>query len=607
MNSMDIRTTLAIQVAMYAICGLVVSMLWFQNHRRFAGLSLWMASFALQIVGNGLIALRGRIPDWESVVLANVLAVAGALLLNLGLERFVRRPGRQAHNVVLLGLFAVVHWHFTFAQPSLTARFVNTSAALLVTSLQGIWILAHRAAPRLQRAAAPTVAVLAAFGVLSIVRIVDAAYLPEPGNDYMNAGGLQAVVLILYQMLWVLLTFSLAMLVNGRLLDEVRVGEEKYAKAFHSSPYAILLTRLADDRVIEVNHGFEALSGYAASEVVGRTTEELLLWNRSEDQTEIANTIRTGDSVRDQECTFRTKSGETRIGLLSVDIIEHDGEPLLLSTVNDITVRAQAAAERAVLEAQLQHARELESVGRLAGGVAHEFNNMMGVILGNTEFALRQVEPALPLHADLLDIQQAAQRAANITGQLLAYSRRQAVQPIALDLNAAVSGQLAMLQRLIGQAIGLVWVPGATLSPITKDPSQLTTLLTNLCLNARDAIEGTGTITLRTANCAIDAAACDGHTDAVPGDYVQLTVHDTGRGMDATTLERAFEPFFTTKDFGESSGLGLASVYGAVKQAGGFITVASVPGQGTTFALHWPRRTAEDLAGEPEPTAEAPR
>ena len=218
------------------------------------------------------------------------------------------------------------------------------------------------------------------------------------------------------------------------------------------------------------------------------------------------------------------------------------------------------------------------------------------MILGTTEFVLEQVDPAQPLHADLLEIQKAARRSADLTRQLLTFARKQTVAPEELDLNDTVPGLLSMLQRLIGEDIALQWQPAATLWPITMDPTQLANVLTNLCVNARDAIENVGSISIATANCVIDTAFCSVHSEAAPGEYVRLSVRDTGCGMDQATLAQIFEPFFTTKPAGEGTGLGLSSVHGAVRQNGGFVTVASAPGQGTAFELHLPRQAGVSKA-----------
>ncbi len=249
------------------------------------------------------------------------------------------------------------------------------------------------------------------------------------------------------------------------------------------------------------------------------------------------------------------------------------------------------AEEKLRLQEALVHAQKMESVGRLAGGVAHDFNNMLGVILGNTELALQQVRPDDPLHSGLEEAHEAALRSAALTRQLLVFARRQTVMPTVMDLNQAVGATLRMLQRMIGETIVLEWRPAADLWLTNVDPSQVDQVLASLCVNARDAISGSGTIRIETANCPVAGTDFPGHADAVPGEYVLLSVSDNGCGMDAATMSHLFEPFFTTKALGEGTGLGLATVYGAVKQNGGFITVRSQPGEGSTFAVYLPRHT----------------
>jgi len=249
----------------------------------------------------------------------------------------------------------------------------------------------------------------------------------------------------------------------------------------------------------------------------------------------------------------------------------------------------QAEEEKAKLEAQLQQAQKMESIGRLAGGVAHDFNNMLSVILGHTELALEQMNPEQPLHADLKEIQEAAQRSADLTRQLLAFARKQTVVPSVLDLNETVLGVLGMLRRLIGENIELVWLPEADLWPIEIDPSQTDQILTNLCVNARDAIANTGKITIKTENRIYSEEYRAKDPSFLPGEFVVLHVSDNGHGMDKETMAHIFEPFFTTKGVGEGTGLGLPTVYGIVKQNNGFINVESTAGQGTIFEIYLPR------------------
>ena len=262
----------------------------------------------------------------------------------------------------------------------------------------------------------------------------------------------------------------------------------------------------------------------------------------------------------------------------------------------DITERKRGEAEREKLQEQLTQAQKMESVGRLAGGVAHDFNNMLQAILGNAALALEQIPADSPVRENLEEVLKSAQRSADLTRQLLAFARKQTIQPKVLDLNDTVGGMLKMLRRLIGEHIDLVWMPGADLWPIKMDPSQIDQILANLCLNARDAIAGTGKVTLETTNVTLDDTYVQSHPECVPGDYVLLAVSDTGMGMDVETRSHLFEPFFTTKEPGKGTGLGLATIFGIVKQNQGLISVSSEPGQGSTFKIYLPRIDSQVLA-----------
>jgi nitrogen-specific signal transduction histidine kinase len=273
----------------------------------------------------------------------------------------------------------------------------------------------------------------------------------------------------------------------------------------------------------------------------------------------------------------------------------------MTGTILDITDRKHAEAEREKLQTQLTQAQKMESVGRLAGGVAHDFNNMLGVILGYTELAMEKAPPLDPLHADLEEIQKAAQRSADLTRQLLAFASKQTVAPKVLDLNETVEGMLKILRRLIGENIALAWKPGHGLWPIRMDPTQIDQILANLCVNARDAISGAGKVTIETTNASFDAEDCDNHAAFLPGDYVLLAVSDNGCGMSPESISHLFEPFFTTKEVGKGTGLGLASLYGAIKQNNGFVNVYSELGKGTTFKIYLPRDTAKKQAETKEP------
>ena len=266
------------------------------------------------------------------------------------------------------------------------------------------------------------------------------------------------------------------------------------------------------------------------------------------------------------------------------------------SLLNEMTERRRMEEEKERLDQQFRQSQKMEAVGQLAGGVAHDFNNMLGVILGHTEMAMEHVNPSQPFFANLEEIRKAASRSADLTRQLLAFARKQTVAPQVLDLNETIDRLLKMLRRLIGEAIDLIWLPGAGIWPIRVDPSQIDQILANLCVNARDAITGVGRITVETGNHTLDDHYCVTHTGLVAGEYVRISVSDTGCGVDPQTLDHIFEPFFTTKAIGSGTGLGLATVYGAVKQNNGFIDVDSEPGRGTVFRIYLPRHQNVDTA-----------
>ena len=275
--------------------------------------------------------------------------------------------------------------------------------------------------------------------------------------------------------------------------------------------------------------------------------------------------------------------------------------------VVDITERRRAEEEKSKLEVQLRQAHKMESVGRLAGGIAHDFNNMIHAILGNVYLAMEEIPPGSPARQSLDEISNCAQRSADLTRQLLAFARQQAIAPKVLDLNKTVEGLLKLLRRLIGEDIHLVWCPASSLWPVKLDPTQMDQILANLCVNARDAINGVGKITIKTERAVFDEAYRAKNPGFVPGEYLLLAVSDDGCGMDKETLSQIFEPFFTTKSPGKGTGLGLATVYGIVKQNNGFIHVDSDLGKGTTFNIYLPRHAEEAAPTQEEIVTKLPK
>lgn len=306
------------------------------------------------------------------------------------------------------------------------------------------------------------------------------------------------------------------------------------------------------------------------------------------------------DTPYDLEFMIHPVSGpETRTIRSVAEVLRDDsGAPLkVVGLIQDITEQKRAQEEKQALERALNQAQKLESIGRLAGGVAHDFNNMLSIILGNSEMLLEDLPPSDRIAKKLNEIHRAANRSADLTRQLLAFARKQTISPKNLNLNIAIEGMLKMLRRLIGEDIDLVWNPGDDVWAVKIDPTQVDQILANFCVNSRDAIRDIGKVTIETCNVSFDQAYCRIHKEFLPGDYVMLAFSDDGRGMDAMTLDKIFDPFFTTKKTGEGTGLGLATIYGIVKQNNGFIHVYSEPDQGTVFKVYFTRSLS---AGECE-------
>ena len=364
----------------------------------------------------------------------------------------------------------------------------------------------------------------------------------------------------------------------------------RLATAVEQAAEAIMITD-TNATIFYVNPAFEKITGYTREEAIGQNPR--ILSSGRQDAAFYRDLWETllGGNVWQGRFVNRKKNGALYTEEATISPVRDAAGAI----INYVAVKRDIT-EDLNLQAQLTQAQKMESVGRLAGGVAHDFNNILQVILGNAQLAVEQAGHGDPVRIDLEEIQGAAQRAADLTRQLLAFASKQVITPQTLDFNETVEGMLKMLRRLIGENIELVWTPRAGLWPIRMDPSQIDQILANLCVNARDAIDGVGTVHIATENVHVDELQLARHEEFLPGDYVVLLVSDTGGGMDKETQARIFEPFFTTKAVGKGTGLGLATVFGIVRQNHGHIGVYSEPGQGTTFRIHLPRYLGADAA-----------
>ena len=370
----------------------------------------------------------------------------------------------------------------------------------------------------------------------------------------------------------------------------LRESEAGFKRIFESANVAKSI--IFPDGRMTVNPAYCDLLGYTAGELAGRTWQDLSRPSDVELTQAAFDQLMSGE----KEATrfprrFLHRGGSIIWTDFHASLARNEeGSPLyLVTTLVDITERMRAEDAEGLMEERLRQAQKMETVGRLAGGVAHDFNNMLQVISSYAELSLSLLGPGQVLYTYLQDIKRAAQRSAEITGQLLAFARKQTVTPAVLDPNEALRKSQQMLQRLIGEEIRLAWIPGPDIGRVRMDPAQLDQILANLSVNARDAIGGVGTLTVETSNVVLDETYCASRPGFTPGRYVQIAVSDDGRGMDRETIAHLFEPFFTTKEIGKGTGLGLATIYGIVKQNSGFINVYSEPLHGTTFKVYLPR------------------
>jgi PAS domain S-box-containing protein len=388
--------------------------------------------------------------------------------------------------------------------------------------------------------------------------------------------------------------------ITDRKLAEVSVkkNEERFREIFTYANDIIFTTDL-EGTFTSMNPVIEKILGYRGEELIGRNmaavaTEESVRTAREM----IVRKVGGGTGNTTYQARVRARDGNLHVLEISSTLRMRDGKPFeIFAIAREITDRIKAEEEREALEGQLRQAQKMESVGRLAGGVAHDFNNLLTGITGNVSMAISDLDPKSPVLPYLDDAKKGAESAAGLTRQLLAFSRKQIIEPRVINLNSLIENMYKMLGRLIGEDVRLEFRPGGDLWRVKTDPGQAEQVIINLAVNSRDAMPEGGRITISTRNAVLDEAYCQSHPQAAPGDFAALEISDTGTGMSGEVMSHLFEPFFTTKRKGKGTGLGLATVYGAVKQNRGHVEVASETGKGTVVTVYLPR-TLEETAEE---------
>ena len=376
--------------------------------------------------------------------------------------------------------------------------------------------------------------------------------------------------------------------------EELRRSEERFAKAFQANPIPLAIQTVGENRFVDVNHAFEAMSRFSRAEVIGQNPARLRLCRDAKQC--VLQRLNEKAEVRNVETQITTKAGELRQTLISTERITIAEEPHILVMIQDVT-------EQLRLESQLRQAQKMEAIGRLAAGVAHDFTNLLTIIQGHASLQLAAVESRANVNVSLEQIERAAERAAELTRQLLAFSSRQSIRLRPLQVADIINELKPAIQRLLGDQVQLQCSLRPGLPLILADPASLSQIITNLAINARDAMPNGGTLTIAAAPSRLDPADCAGEQDRRAGDFMCLRVSDTGRGMEEATRTRVFEPFFTTKQPTNGAGMGLATVYGLMKQHNGWIEVTSAPGKGAAFHLYLPI-TDKPIEPPEQPTTE---
>ena len=592
---LDVHTVIVLCVFSYLVCTLFVSQLWWQNRSRFAGIGFWALSFALQSAALVLVVLRDLIPDWMSIVLANTLILSGAILIYIGLERFVGKPGAQLYNYVLLGLYTAAFVFLTHIYPDFQLRTLVVSAGLLIVAFQSVWLLWGRVDPAMRPLTFGAGVVFAGYCAVSIVRIAGYFFEEHAGNDFFLSDPFQALILVSYQNLLILLTYSLVLMVNRRLMMQIGTQEEKFAKAFHSAPYSITLTQLSDGTIVDVNKTFGLVMGYERTEVIGKKTMDLNIWACEADRAAVIEALSTKGKVQGMEFRFRKRNGESITGLLSAEIILIDGEERVLSCIGDITEIKRA--ERALVAAKDEAERANRAKSQFLASMSHELRTPMNSILGFTHVLEANLRPKLDRNQQEMfgSVKKAGRHLLDLINDVLDLEK---LESGGMDLSMEAVGLPSVLRECIDfvrpQAAArqiAVSLDGASCAGLAvfADRTRLRQALLNLLSNALKYNVAQGRVEV---GCTL-----------TEGDRVRISVKDTGPGLTPEQQAHLYETFNRLGREGGAelgTGVGLALTRRVVELMGGRIGVDSALGQGSTFWLEFPLKRIGAAPDAPE-------
>ncbi len=582
MNLLDIRTIMVCFIIVDLIITLVLVLLWLQNRARFNGIFFWVINFLFQTSAMALITFRGQIPDWLSFIASNALSLTGITLGYIGLLRVLGYPVKWIFNAALILVYIIIQYYFVFIQPDLNIRNLALALAAIVIFSQCAWLMLIKVPDHLKKLTRFVGIIFSLYVLANFARVIHYFAADPVPNDYLHSGDFQAFILVAYQILIILLVFSLALMFNNFLQEKITRQEEKFSKAFYSAPYAILISRLSDDLIIEVNKGFIDAFGYTLEELNGKSTMELNIWRNPSDRDAMVDMIRKNGKIMDLEAFLQKKSGEPHISLFSAEVININNEECLIASINDITQKN--ATQQALVESE-QKLRALNaSKDKFFSIIAHDLKSPFNSIIGFSSLLQERIgekdNEGIAEYGTI--IQNAAQRAMSLLMNLLEWSRSQTGRmefaPEYLEMAGLINETVEIFSDVALQKSISISKDIPHTAVALADRAMTATILRNLISNAIKFSMPDSTIIIRIEQKSKELVV------SITDNGIGISKDDLGKLF---RIEEGFSTLGTQNEKG--TGLGLILCKEFVEKHGGKIWAVSELGKGSTFYFTLPR------------------
>lgn len=581
MFQIDIRTAYLGYMIVNVVNLFVIGALYYQIRNRFPGTLLIFLSFILSASGNALVFFRGAIPEWISISVSNTLVVTSTVILQIAFEKFVNRRGIQFQNYLLILVFSIVHAYFAFVEPSLIARNLNLSIAYILLSSQIAFLLLQRTPVAMREITRPVGIVFCAVIVMQVFRVYYIVLHQREKLDYFHAESAEAIFLLMWEVTLMLLAFSITLMYNKRLILDVNSQEEKFSKSFHAAPFIIILSKLSDGKIFEVNNGMQIIAGYEPSEIVGIKTTQLNLWNRQEDRNAFVAELKSKGEIAEKEYEFRKKSGEIFIGLISATVIVINDEQCIISVITDITARKDMEQKLMKSEVSL---RELNSTkDKFFSIIAHDLKSPFNGIIGFSEVIREQVlnndYEGIAEYSEIIN--KSSHQAMNLLSNLMEWSRSQtgriSFHPEYIDMVVLINSCFELLKlSALQKSITITHQLPHNLI-VSADKAMVETVLRNLISNAIKFTPRGGSITVVAEK---------------KQDSCLVMVSDSGMGIEKGNIEKLFRIDGNFSSMGTDNetgtGLGLIICKDFIEKHKGKIWVESEYGHGSKFYFSLP-------------------